>query len=322
MSEVDIYDTIINGYYTFTQYWQNIDRVFVKIMQTIKGQHPNMTYEDILEKVKLVFISEGFPLPTITDSEILEVFDDITDDTSAQNMNALNIDDNDEEGYESEPTDTQPNENSNDDNPDGENLDDSNNGVITDIDMNALLQEFNTYVTQNHNTLLGQFLNTYQNISDNNNLSGVQQPGVQQPGVQQPGVQQPGVQQPGVQPTIIQSLGVIQFPVQSGLFIPMNLNNGLNSFLNKKVNVVIDKNVLKKFRNRQYKFLSDKIKELNKTCTICLDDYEETSKVKVLPCEHGFHSECITKWLTSENYKCPVCRKEIGSTDDHKIIDS
>jgi hypothetical protein len=51
-------------------------------------------------------------------------------------------------------------------------------------------------------------------------------------------------------------------------------------------------------------------KEKYKTCPICLDDYSDESKVRLLKCEHGFHPECIDKWLTDCNYKCPVCRDD------------
>jgi len=83
----------------------------------------------------------------------------------------------------------------------------------------------------------------------------------------------------------------------------------------------MDEQKLKKLRNRQYKFLSDKLQELNKNCSICFDDFEPSSKVKVLPCEHGFHKECITRWLTKESYTCPVCRKPVGTEEDHVTID-
>jgi hypothetical protein len=331
MSEIDIYDTVINGYYTFTQYWDNIDRVIVKIIQIVKTQNPDLSYEDILEKVKLIFITEGFPSPTITDSEILENFEEIADDTSTQNisssialmqnllnsLNTLNYDDeeqtHDEEELNPENEEEEqvnPENNNEDDNNDGENMESQN------VNIANLMQIFTQHLLNSQqNNIQAQLpsipvLHAQPNllvsyISDNNNDSGHvgNQSNVSQ----------------GSQTQQVQQAPQLQF----GLFAPIGtIGGGINSFLNKKVNVVVDKNVLKKFRNRQYKFLSDKIKELNKTCTICLDDYEETSKVKVLPCEHGFHTECITKWLTSENYKCPVCRKEIGTNEDHKIIDS
>jgi hypothetical protein len=308
MSDIDIYDMIINGYYTFTQYWDDINRVIIKIMQIIKTQNEDMTYEDILEKIKLIFISEGFPLPTITDSEILEVFEDNISENIGSSINvinnllnsfnSMNIN-NDENNEESEINDTplEP-ENNEEDNEESENVED-----VSDVNITTLMQLF-TQQLLNAQQQYGTFIS---NISNDNDLS----------------VSANVSNSPAVN---ISQGSQLQF----GLFSPIGLLNnppelisgGLSSFLNRKVNVVVDKDVLKKFRNRQYKFLSDKIKEINKNCSICLDDYEETSKVKVLPCDHGFHPECITKWLTSENYTCPVCRKEIGTNDEHKIIDS
>ncbi|KAK1421347.1 hypothetical protein QVD17_23602 [Tagetes erecta] len=46
-------------------------------------------------------------------------------------------------------------------------------------------------------------------------------------------------------------------------------------------------------------------------CCICLGVFEEGEKVKVLPnCFHGYHCECIDKWLTTHS-SCPICRAAI-----------
>ncbi|OAQ34306.1 hypothetical protein K457DRAFT_68074 [Linnemannia elongata AG-77] len=43
-------------------------------------------------------------------------------------------------------------------------------------------------------------------------------------------------------------------------------------------------------------------------CLVCMSDYEEGEDMRALGCKHGFHQECIDKWLTTGANKCPVCR--------------
>jgi hypothetical protein len=50
----------------------------------------------------------------------------------------------------------------------------------------------------------------------------------------------------------------------------------------------------------------------NEKCNICLDDMLKDQEVIKLPCEHIYHSCCISEYLNKYNYKCPVCRKEVG----------
>nr|CAB3491067.1 unnamed protein product [Digitaria exilis] len=47
-------------------------------------------------------------------------------------------------------------------------------------------------------------------------------------------------------------------------------------------------------------------------CAICLVDFEDGEEVSVMPCfhGHGFHQDCIAKWLWRSN-KCPLCRHQI-----------
>jgi hypothetical protein len=50
--------------------------------------------------------------------------------------------------------------------------------------------------------------------------------------------------------------------------------------------------------------------EKHKTCAICLEDYDKESQLRILKCDHSFHKDCIDKWLTDCDYKCPVCRDD------------
>jgi hypothetical protein len=55
----------------------------------------------------------------------------------------------------------------------------------------------------------------------------------------------------------------------------------------------------------------------NESCAICLDDFKEGSSIKVLPCQHGFHSPCIDPWLNERSDLCPICKKSILVSHNH-----
>ncbi|CAM8956333.1 unnamed protein product [Rhodiola kirilowii] len=44
-------------------------------------------------------------------------------------------------------------------------------------------------------------------------------------------------------------------------------------------------------------------------CAICLAEFSQGNEIRVLPdCGHGFHTECIDKWLAARS-SCPSCRQ-------------
>jgi hypothetical protein len=52
------------------------------------------------------------------------------------------------------------------------------------------------------------------------------------------------------------------------------------------------------------------------SCSICLDklkgkteEDEKVDQVRVLPCTHIYHTDCIDQWF-KENVACPVCKKD------------
>ncbi|KAM0917219.1 hypothetical protein ACQ4PT_009651 [Festuca glaucescens] len=45
-------------------------------------------------------------------------------------------------------------------------------------------------------------------------------------------------------------------------------------------------------------------------CAICLTEFAQGERVRVLPrCHHGFHVRCIDRWLSARQ-TCPTCRRE------------
>lgn len=49
----------------------------------------------------------------------------------------------------------------------------------------------------------------------------------------------------------------------------------------------------------------------SKECTICLESFILKDKMRVLPCNHYFHTSCIDNWLLT-SLNCPICRKSVS----------
>uniref|UniRef100_A0A0A9DGL0 RING-type domain-containing protein n=1 Tax=Arundo donax TaxID=35708 RepID=A0A0A9DGL0_ARUDO len=45
-------------------------------------------------------------------------------------------------------------------------------------------------------------------------------------------------------------------------------------------------------------------------CCVCLARYMDNDDLRMLPCAHFFHKECVDKWLKI-NALCPLCKAEI-----------
>ncbi|KMT09215.1 hypothetical protein BVRB_6g133170 [Beta vulgaris subsp. vulgaris] len=91
----------------------------------------------------------------------------------------------------------------------------------------------------------------------------------------------------------------------------------------------LDKRALKTFPVVKYS-KDVQIQGLGSECVICLSEFKEGEKVRILPkCNHGFHVKCIDEWLSSHS-TCPTCRqslsetcqKIIGCDDDHHTTTS
>ncbi|KAL7781970.1 hypothetical protein V8C43DRAFT_214834 [Trichoderma afarasin] len=50
---------------------------------------------------------------------------------------------------------------------------------------------------------------------------------------------------------------------------------------------------------------------VNVGCSICTEDFTEGEDMRVLPCNHTFHPNCIDPWLINVSGTCPLCRLDL-----------
>jgi len=76
--------------------------------------------------------------------------------------------------------------------------------------------------------------------------------------------------------------------------------------------VLFTKDLLDPDTDAEYQMRRRKTRLTNSSCPICLENFEEQIKIKLLRCEHGFHSECIGPWIADRNDSCPICRQNLA----------
>ncbi|KAL8129829.1 hypothetical protein V2J09_018984 [Rumex salicifolius] len=57
-------------------------------------------------------------------------------------------------------------------------------------------------------------------------------------------------------------------------------------------------------------------------CYICLAEYEEGDKIRVLPCKHEYHMPCVDKWLKEVHGICPLCRADVSASNHPQTTNS
>ncbi|KAF7013542.1 unnamed protein product [Triticum aestivum] len=73
----------------------------------------------------------------------------------------------------------------------------------------------------------------------------------------------------------------------------------------------IKKHVVEKLPSVVYKAPCSSGNNCEEACAICLEDYDNGDMLRLLPCKHEFHVECIDPWLTKWGTFCPVCKLEV-----------
>jgi hypothetical protein len=46
-------------------------------------------------------------------------------------------------------------------------------------------------------------------------------------------------------------------------------------------------------------------------CAICLETMPAGTTVRILPCRHSFHHDCIVGWLDQDKDSCPLCKFDL-----------
>ncbi|KAJ3389616.1 hypothetical protein HDU84_008537 [Entophlyctis sp. JEL0112] len=47
-------------------------------------------------------------------------------------------------------------------------------------------------------------------------------------------------------------------------------------------------------------------------CAICLEEYATGDQLRILPCRHEFHTDCVDRWLATAVHTCPLCKQAIN----------
>lgn len=62
-----------------------------------------------------------------------------------------------------------------------------------------------------------------------------------------------------------------------------------------------------------HKFGSEELAQCSKhaahdtNCVVCMEDYEQAEEIRLLPCQHFFHTNCADKWLEVRGLLFLVC---------------
>ena len=77
-----------------------------------------------------------------------------------------------------------------------------------------------------------------------------------------------------------------------------------------RLQVPLGEEETKRLPTRKYRKGEEKMEQ----CVICVEDFHDGEGLRVLPCEHYFHRQCIDEWLINHSAVCPLCKYEVPHT--------
>lgn len=68
---------------------------------------------------------------------------------------------------------------------------------------------------------------------------------------------------------------------------------------------------IQQFFSYRYKAdpITSEVPSKQTACVICMSHFKNGQRIRVLPCQHEYHSKCIARWFTM-NSSCPICRRD------------
>ena len=92
----------------------------------------------------------------------------------------------------------------------------------------------------------------------------------------------------------------------------MSYEELLHAFGDGTENLGADESTIQNLPTAVLKNPSSELPHDQRQCCICLEDFKGKDTRKTLQCLHGFHKDCVDKWLRS-NGSCPVCKHKVSS---------
>ena len=77
---------------------------------------------------------------------------------------------------------------------------------------------------------------------------------------------------------------------------------GLNGRLTQRQ--IVSPRIVEKIKNNT---VDPNVLSKGSSCSICLEDFDETKHIVYLDCQHIYHEDCIIEWINKDP-SCPLCR--------------